>query len=482
MCLVLLASSGCALLPPNSFLDPTKLGRFPGEFTDNEIRRVLTPRDTPAGVANATEPTPEDLKPRPSYYQIGKGDQITIGVEGLLDPAAFYQETQEVSPDGEIRLPILGQIPVADRTEIQVEEHIRNEIVRRDIRPDPVVRVLVQARRNAFFTIGGDVVAPGTYPLTQPDLRLLEAIGFARDVGPQTKRLYVLRQVEPGESVAGADESAGAASGGFSAFLTQLGRTQLVQDAGDRAAMEEVLNPGQPARTPPAGGAAASQERPFPPIIFEDARTGRVAEAPSDAPAAIAPPADAQPFDWNDLPPVTESQRVIEIDIAALKSGDPAQNIVVRNRDVIQVPVDTGVYYLMGEINRVGVFAFGGREITLKAAIGAIGGGLTPFAWPQRCEIVRRERGTDKQITIPVDLDRIFYGSDPDIVLQDDDLVNVGTHTIAPFLFVIRNSFRFTYGFGFVYDRNFADKDSFGSRLNPEISEAQRRATRGLPF
>jgi hypothetical protein len=53
---------------------------------------------------------------------------------------------------------------------------------------------------------------------------------------------------------------------------------------------------------------------------------------------------------------------------------------------------------------------------------------------------------------------------------------------VAPFLFVIRNSFRFTYGFGFVYDRNFADKDSYSSKINPEVLEQQRRAQRGLPF
>jgi protein involved in polysaccharide export with SLBB domain len=175
-------------------------------------------------------------------------------------------------------------------------------------------------------------------------------------------------------------------------------------------------------------------------------------------------------------------QRTIEIDVNALKAGDPRQNIVVRNRDQIVVPVDTGVFYLMGQVNRPGVFGLNDREVTLKQALGAIGGGFAPLAWPSRCEIIRREKGTDKQITMTVDVDRIFAGLEPDIVLQDDDLVNVGTHTLAPFLFVIRNSFRFTYGFGFVYDRNFADKDAYTARLNPEIVEQNRRAQRGLPF
>jgi len=53
---------------------------------------------------------------------------------------------------------------------------------------------------------------------------------------------------------------------------------------------------------------------------------------------------------------------------------------------------------------------------------------------------------------------------------------------VAPFLYVVRNSFRFTYGFGFVYDRNFADQDAYSARANPaEVRRAQRTA-RGLPF
>ena len=32
----------------------------------------------------------------------------------------------------------------------------------------------------------------------------------------------------------------------------------------------------------------------------------------------------------------------------------------------------------------------------------------------------------------------------------------VGTNAIAPFLATLRSAFRFTYGAGFLYDRNFA--------------------------
>ena len=46
---------------------------------------------------------------------------------------------------------------------------------------------------------------------------------------------------------------------------------------------------------------------------------------------------------------------------------------------------------------------------------------------------------------LPVDLDAVYAGLEDDVLLREDDLVNVVTHFVAPFLFVIRNSFRFTY-------------------------------------
>src|SRR5262245_12398061 len=50
--------AGCAALPPNSFIDPTKVGMFPAEYKEGGVRRVLTPREGSTTLANATEPKP----------------------------------------------------------------------------------------------------------------------------------------------------------------------------------------------------------------------------------------------------------------------------------------------------------------------------------------------------------------------------------------------------------------------------------------
>jgi len=125
----------------------------------------------------------------------------------------------------------------------------------------------------------------------------------------------------------------------------------------------------------------------------------------------------------------------------------------------------TGYVYFLGHVQRPGVYSITGQQLTLRQAVAAAGG-LDALAWPTRCEIVRRVEG-DREETTQWDLSRIMDGQDPDIYLKPEDIINVGTHAIAPLLATIRNSFRLTYGFGFVYDRNFGDIDTYSPQQNP---------------
>ncbi len=158
--------------------------------------------------------------------------------------------------------------------------------------------------------------------------------------------------------------------------------------------------------------------------------------------------------------------RVIRIPTDKLAISDPRYNIVIKPGDSIFVPVDIiGEFYVTGNVNQTGTVLLTGRPMTLKQAIAAAGG-LGPLAWPKRCEIVRRI-GRAKEEIVMVDLDKIASGETPDFFIKPHDLINVGTHATARWRAVLRNAFRATYGFGFVYDRNFANKDFFGQTFNP---------------
>jgi len=154
--------------------------------------------------------------------------------------------------------------------------------------------------------------------------------------------------------------------------------------------------------------------------------------------------------------------RLLKIPADKLMSGDQRYNIVIKPGDSIYVPVDViGEFCVMGNVNRQGYIPITGRPMTLKMAVAAAGG-LGPLAMPKRCEVVRRI-GRKKEEVVMVDLDKIASGEQPDFFIKPNDLINVGTDATARWRAVLRNSFRATYGFGFIYDRNFADSDFYHS-------------------
>lgn len=173
-------------------------------------------------------------------------------------------------------------------------------------------------------------------------------------------------------------------------------------------------------------------------------------------------------INWSRVAGDTTS-RVIRVSPDALRSGDPTANIVIRAGDVIRiVSGEIGVYYVMGQVNRVGPFQFNAETITLKAAIAAAGG-LSALAWPDRCTVYRRI-GPREQM-IQVNLDRIFAGLEPDFVIKRGDIINVGTHPAAPWIRILRSgslpNVQAVVGYSFTYARNFADIDSFVPQRNP---------------
>ena len=173
------------------------------------------------------------------------------------------------------------------------------------------------------------------------------------------------------------------------------------------------------------------------------------------------PPPPGLEMGWEEAGIFVPQQEVIQVDLKKLRGGDWMQNIVIRAGDDIQIPYNaTGIYSVMGQVARPGAYSLAGQRLTLKQVI-STAGPLTAVAWPSRCEIIRRV-GESKEVTYLVNLDKLFSGTAPDLFIKPNDIINVGSHPIARWAAVVRNSFRSTYGFGFVYDRNFADKD-FGN-------------------
>ncbi len=172
------------------------------------------------------------------------------------------------------------------------------------------------------------------------------------------------------------------------------------------------------------------------------------------------------PYQWKDADK-SSLARVIFIDLKRLRQGDPRLNIVIRDNDIIRVPsLEVGEFYIMGEVQRPGVYTLTGRKVTIKMALAAAGN-LNFLAYPENSILVRRI-GRDQEQTTAINIRAIVAGTEPDQFLKPNDVLEIGTHWKTSFLAVVRNAFRVSYGFGMIYDKNFA------SRLQQSITDGKR--------
>jgi hypothetical protein len=100
------------------------------------------------------------------------------------------------------------------------------------------------------------------------------------------------------------------------------------------------------------------------------------------------------------------------------------------------------------------------QGLTLTRALVAAGG-LGQTAVPEKIDLVRMV-GNDRQAIIRLDGRAMYEGTNPDLYLKANDMINVGTNFWATPMAIIRNGFRMSYGFGFIADRNFGN-DIFGA-------------------
>ncbi len=484
--------AGSALgLGCNSLMNDWLRVTNPGEFTEQktlEIRTSLTFEDTPIGIAGASYPTREDLEYLAIEYPISPGDSLAIEIFELRQRGIPYQIQAAVNNTGYINLPVLGRIAAEGLTAQELEESISKTLVDRQIlmRPEVTVNPLyLQKSTYSVFGIGasGATNAPlraGTFPLRRPDTRVLEAINLVGGLNEAVIDVYVFRYDDyatqgtvpaPTPDTAAPVEPPGEEPAAPTAPEGEPEPEPVSEEDELIAVVMDEPAPDQPGE--PEAKVDISIEQPeawiwrdgefVPNPAAPTADTGRVAIDPGASLAAKSPAVD-----WTRVAGES-SYRIIRIPAEQLRNGDPDFDIFVRAGDVIRiVSGEIGLYWVMGQVARVGPFTFNNEPITLKAAIAAAGG-LGPDAWPSRCTVYRRVGAREQMIQ--VNLDRIFAGQDPDFYVKRGDIINVGTHPLAPWLQRLR---AFTLpspiqnlGYSFTYSRNFADIDSFGGRANP---------------
>ncbi|MEK6643160.1 MAG: SLBB domain-containing protein [Planctomycetota bacterium] len=481
----------------NGFFDPSQVGNF-SEQKQTEIRSALSILEEPAGIQNTEEPSPEDLQARYVDQKISPGDTINISILELLNPGETFAQQLRVSNAGFETMPVLGRVRFAGLTTRELELGMKESLRTLQILEDAEVQVTLVDTRQQQFSIIGSVQRPGTFGLPTPEYRLLNALAEAGGLSPQLEKVYVFRRGPAGGPAMSATEmptsqpatttpaaftmsDVSGSTATMPGSMPSSGPTTAADSMAGTIDELKILE-GAPAQSQPVPKWDADRGEWI--VDSTTSAPGAASSGPTGTLARLARTASGTAEEEKGVwqgEELASASRIIEVPVKELLEGDPRYNIVVRPFDVINIPPgNVGEYYLMGNAARPGAYELTGRRLTVKEAIAA-GGGFGPLAWPSRADLIRR-LGKDEEQVIQLDLDSIFAGTSPDFYLKPNDIVNVGTNAAAPFLAVLRNAFRLSYGFGFVYDRNFGDADSFQAKEQTKTRRLQEATQRGLPL
>jgi polysaccharide biosynthesis/export protein len=107
-------------------------------------------------------------------------------------------------------------------------------------------------------------------------------------------------------------------------------------------------------------------------------------------------------------------------------NGNQSANIDLQAGDVINIPIEQMLtVYVYGEVRNPGAISFKqSKKITLLQAI-AQAGGTTEWAATTRVLIKKKEKATNKEMQLTVNLKTLISGKTPDVFLDEGDIVIV---------------------------------------------------------
>lgn len=185
LCGAALLIAGCSSSPGNP------LGLFP------EGQRLLPATRAMRSAAPEALPLPRELdKQLAPDYIIEPGDVLLVQPADLDSPIRIPGD-QPVLPDGSIHLGKFGRVIVVGLTIEQVEQAVREQIVRQ-MKDAGSVNVRLVSRQSKVFYVLGEVNAPGAFPL-QGRETVLDAILAAGGVNNRAalKKITLSRPTPP---------------------------------------------------------------------------------------------------------------------------------------------------------------------------------------------------------------------------------------------------------------------------------------------
>lgn len=183
--LTLLATS-CSSPKNIAYMQNAVYGQQEAVLNLNEIR--IQPKDQVSIVVSCKEPELARL------FNLVQATN-KVGQEGNQQSQGNVS-VYTVDNAGDIEFPVLGRIHIAGLTRSEISRKIADDLIRGKWVSDPVVSV---EYANLHFTVVGEVKSPGTYPISNDRVTLLEAISKAGDLTPYGEREITVIREENGK-------------------------------------------------------------------------------------------------------------------------------------------------------------------------------------------------------------------------------------------------------------------------------------------
>ncbi|WCO01121.1 polysaccharide biosynthesis/export family protein [Psychroserpens ponticola] len=131
-------------------------------------------------------------------------NQSVTGSGAVPNLLVMQLEGYLVNKDGTINFHNLGEISVVNLTVVEVAEKLKNELTSGGHLNNPKVNVRIV---NSKVTVLGEVRNPGTFPFTEHNVSLFQALGYAGDLTINGKRddIIITREVDGSRQITHVD-------------------------------------------------------------------------------------------------------------------------------------------------------------------------------------------------------------------------------------------------------------------------------------
>jgi len=153
-----------------------------------------TPVGTSGTATTAASTTGAASAATSADYRLAAGDKLRIEVY----KDAQLSQSLQVRPDGKITLPLVGDLPAAGRTSIELRDAIAASLT--DYMKNPTVTVIVVETTPQVVYVTGEVTKPGPVTISGP-LSILQALAMAGGFTDfaNRKEILILRNEPSGQ-------------------------------------------------------------------------------------------------------------------------------------------------------------------------------------------------------------------------------------------------------------------------------------------